>query len=50
MYITIARVAKRFDMELYETTTEDLGVYHVRLTGYPRKGMGEVKVKVVGRR
>jgi hypothetical protein len=43
-------------MELYDTTMEDIEVYHARLVGYPRKvrhpkkGRGEVKVKVIGKK
>ncbi|KND87287.1 Trichodiene oxygenase, partial [Tolypocladium ophioglossoides CBS 100239] len=47
LYIAIAKIASSFDMELFETTEDDLEVYHIRLTGYPRKGNGEVKAKIV---
>ncbi|KAL5610623.1 hypothetical protein FOBRF1_006740 [Fusarium oxysporum] len=43
LYIAIARIATSFDMELYNTTLEDVQVYHIRLTGYPRRGTGEIK-------
>lgn len=46
LYITIARLASAFDMDLFETTMEDMEMYHIRLTGYPRNRTGEVKVKV----
>jgi hypothetical protein len=49
MYLTIARITSTFDMELYETTPEDLGIYHIRLTGYPKEGMGEVKANITGK-
>ncbi|POR37823.1 Trichodiene oxygenase [Tolypocladium paradoxum] len=47
LYMAIAKIASSFDMDLFETTTDDLEVYHVRVMGYPRKGAGEVKAKVV---
>jgi len=46
LYLALARIVRRFEMDLYETTEEDIETYHVRLTGYPRKGRGEVKVKI----
>ncbi|OXV07109.1 hypothetical protein Egran_05126 [Elaphomyces granulatus] len=46
LYITLAKLVRSFDMELFETTSEDLEIYHIRLTPYPRKGQGEVKVRV----
>lgn len=49
MYLTVARVACEFNMELHDTTPEDLEVHHARLTGCPKKGTGEVKVMITGR-
>ena len=55
LYLTIARIIRSFDLELYRTSLEDIEVYHVRLVGYPRTiknpppGRGEVKVKVTGK-
>jgi hypothetical protein len=46
MYITLTKLVRSFDMELFETTSEDVETYHIRLTPYPRKGQGEVKVRV----
>ena len=52
IYLTIARIVRSFKMDLYNTTMEDIKVYHARIVGYPRKvkgqkeGRGEVKVKV----
>lgn len=52
LYLIIARIVRSFKMELYDTTMEDIEVYHARIVGYPRKvkgqkqGRGEVKVKV----
>ncbi|KKY24987.1 putative cytochrome p450 [Phaeomoniella chlamydospora] len=48
LYLTIARIVRSFEMDLYETTPEDLEIYHVRLVGCPRKG-GDVKVTVTGK-
>lgn len=36
-------------MELFETTVEDTEVYRVRLTGLPKKGMGEIKARILSR-
>lgn len=55
LYLTIARIVRTFNMDLYETTLEDVAIYHARIVGYPRKvkgqgkGRGEVKVKLTGK-
>ncbi|OAA72450.1 alpha-1,3-mannosyltransferase [Cordyceps fumosorosea ARSEF 2679] len=55
LYLTIARLVTSFEMDLHETTKEDVAIHHVRLVGYPkkRKGMGsirgEVKVRIKNR-
>ena len=55
LYLTIARIVLTFEMDLYETTLEDVGIYHARIVGYPRKlkgqavGRGEIYVKVTGK-
>ena len=52
LYLAIARIVCSFNMDLYNTTLEDVEIYHARIVGYPRKisgkgkGRGEVKVKV----
>ena len=52
LYLTIARIVRSFDMELYETTRKDVEIYHARVVGYPKKvkgqgeGRGETKIKV----
>jgi hypothetical protein len=54
-YITIARLVLSFEMELCNTTVEDLSIDHVRLVGYPKKAKytanarGEIMVKITGR-
>lgn len=54
LYLTFARVISNFDMELYNTTSADVDIYHVRIVGYPRKvkgqakGRGEITAKVTG--
>ena len=54
MYLTIARIVRSFKLELHDTTMDDIGIYHARIVGYPRKvkgqkeGRGEVQVKVTG--
>ena len=55
IYLTIARIVRSFDMDLYETTREDVEIYHARVVGYPKKvkgqveGRGETKIKVTRR-
>lgn len=47
MYLTLARIVRRFDMTLHETmTAKNVEPYHIRLTSYPREGMGEVRVRI----
>ncbi|KAK0623788.1 cytochrome P450 [Immersiella caudata] len=46
MYLTLARLVRRFDMTLDGTKLEDVEPYHIRLTSYPREGMGEVRVRL----
>lgn len=55
LYLTIARLVKTFEMDLYETGMEDVQIHHVRIVGYPKKAKntanvrGEIMVKVTGR-
>lgn len=55
LYLTIARIVRTFNMDLYETTLEDVEIHHARIMGYPRKAKGQgnergkVKVKVTGK-
>ena len=55
LYLTIARIVRTFNMDLYETTLEDVEIHHTRIMGYPRKAKrqenerGKVKVKVAGK-
>lgn len=37
MYLTIARLVRTFDMDLHETTVDDVKIHHVRIVGYPKK-------------
>ena len=54
LYLTIARIIRRYDMDLYDTIEDDVGIHNVRIVGYPKKtaergeGQGEVKVMVTG--
>ncbi|KAI0120648.1 cytochrome protein [Xylariales sp. AK1849] len=47
MYLTFAKLIGTFKMEIHDTTPDDVKVYHIRLTGAPKRGRGEVKVKIV---
>ncbi|KAL6366279.1 hypothetical protein LRP88_00027 [Fusarium phalaenopsidis] len=49
LYIAIAKVATSFEMELYNTSLEDVQVHHIRLTGYPKRGTGEIKATVTSK-
>lgn len=44
--MTIAYFVRRFDMELHETTVEDLKIVRDFGLGFTRKGEVEVSVKV----
>jgi len=46
LYLTFAKIVRTFNMEVYDTTPEDLEVHHIRLTGAPKQGTGEIKVKI----
>lgn len=52
LYLTIACLACKFDMELYDTTVDHVQVHRVRLLGYPRTNLkvgsrqGQVMVKI----
>lgn len=51
LYLTIARVVRNFDMDLCNTTVEDVQIHNVRIVGYPKfvkgKGPGQGEVEVV---
>jgi hypothetical protein len=44
--MTIARIVSSFDLEPYDAVQEGLELYRIRIVGYARKGLGEVKVRV----
>ncbi len=54
IYLTLARVVSRYDMELHNTTLDDVQIHHARIIGAPEhdksKGadwvQGEIEVKV----
>ncbi|PQE19030.1 cytochrome p450 protein [Rutstroemia sp. NJR-2017a WRK4] len=54
LYLVIARCIRKFDMDLIDTTVDDVGVANVRIVGYPKKikgkgdTQGEVTVKITG--
>ncbi|KAI8651058.1 hypothetical protein NCS57_01441500 [Fusarium keratoplasticum] len=49
LYIAIAKIATSFEMELYNTSLEDVQIHHIRLTGYPKRGTGEIKATVTSK-
>lgn len=50
IYMTLAAVFRRFELELYETTREDVDVVHDFVLGMPRLDTKGVRVVVVGKR
>lgn len=48
LYLGIAKVASSIDMDLFETTQQDIDVYHTRGFSFPKEGAGTVKVRVTG--
>ncbi|RHZ55175.1 uncharacterized protein CDV56_107749 [Aspergillus thermomutatus] len=48
LYLGIANVATRLDMDLVETKQQDIEVYHTRGFAFPKEGSGSVKAKVTG--
>lgn len=48
LYLGIAAVAMRLDMDLVDTTPADIEVYHTRGFSFPREGPGAVKTRVTG--
>ncbi|UPK99637.1 hypothetical protein LCI18_010689 [Fusarium solani-melongenae] len=49
LYIAIAKIATSLEMELYNTSLEDVQIHHIRLTGYPKTGTGEIKAIVTSK-
>lgn len=53
-FMTLARIVLKYDMELYDTTHEDVELHHARIVGYPRKSnnptRGQIIVKITGKR
>lgn len=47
MYLTLAKLIGTFNMEIHDTSPDDVKVHHIRLTGAPKRGAGEVKVKII---
>lgn len=50
IYLTIAKIVTKFEMRLFETIEQDLTMHHVRVVGYPKKGLGDVKVRIAPRK
>lgn len=45
--MTFAKLIGTFNMEIHDTSPDDVKVHHIRLTGAPKRGTGEVKVKII---
>lgn len=46
LYMTIASFVRRFDMELYETTMENIRIYRELGIGQPKEGDFSVRAKI----
>ncbi|KAF1738051.1 Trichodiene oxygenase [Beauveria bassiana] len=52
MYLTLSRVVRQYDFELFDTTLADVDITHARIVGYPKaipgkkEFLGEIRVKV----
>lgn len=56
IYLTMARLICTFDMELWNTTLEDVQIHHARIIGTPKynkqrgEGQGQIEVKILQER
>ncbi|KAJ5762739.1 cytochrome P450 [Penicillium manginii] len=48
LYMTMAHIVRRFDIELHDTSSETIKVYRDLGLGYPKEGALRVMAKVVG--
>ncbi len=48
MYLTLATIVRRFDMELFETTVEDVTMVHDFFVAVPRLDSKGIRIKVTG--
>jgi hypothetical protein len=46
MYLTLASIVRRFDMELFDTTVEDVTMVHDFFVASPRLDSKGVRIKV----
>jgi hypothetical protein len=46
MYLTLATIVRRFDMELFETTREDVTMVHDFFVAAPRLDSKGIRIKV----
>lgn len=49
IFLVIAKLITTYDMELHKTGHEDVEIHHGRLTGFPQRGKGKIRVKVTRR-
>lgn len=47
LYITLASLVRRFDMELFETTAENIRIVREFALGFPKKGDFSVRAKFI---
>lgn len=50
LYMTLAHVCRKFDMELYKTGVEEVATYCERFAGFAKPGNTGVRVKITGLR
>jgi hypothetical protein len=48
LYLTLAAFARRFEMELYETTEDNIRIERDLGVAYPKEGIFTVKTVVTG--
>lgn len=48
LYLTVATIFRRFDMELHNTTNDDIKIYRDRFFGAPKDGSLGVRVTITG--
>jgi hypothetical protein len=48
LYLTVATIFRRFNMELHNTTNDDIKLYRDRFFGAPKDGSLGVRVAITG--
>lgn len=48
IYLTLAHIMRRFEFAPFETTLDNISVYRELGVGYPKRGVFDVRARVVG--